>query len=175
MKKLILLFLVISFNVNAQIKFSSSNNSQFSSESVLIEFDDSAENSKGLILPMVISKDPLSVDGTLLYDAEDFKFKVKQDGQWIDMNEVKPNWRPVLELTNMRDVVGAGVTISDETITNENSVGVLVLSSTNKAMVLPKIKSPDIKVVNPYVGMICYDTDSEMLAMFDGAVWNYWK
>ncbi len=53
--------------------------------------------------------------------------------------------------------------------------GVLVLESANKAMILPRINTPHLNVKNPYPGMMCYDTASKTLAVFDGSVWNYWK
>lgn len=174
MKKLIFLFLCISFQLNAQIKFSQNNNAQLSSGSVLIEFDDDINNSKGLILPTVNTLDARTVDGTILFDGQSFQFKVKQNGEWVAMNELKPNVRlNVSEINLYRDKEEGGIIIGDE---NEVAVrGALVLASKDKAMVLPKIKTPDVKVVDPYVGMICYDTESNMLAMFDGVEWNYWE
>ena len=42
-------------------------------------------------------------------------------------------------------------------------------------MILPKVNQPEINVKSPYPGMICYDTASKTVAIFDGKVWNYWK
>ena len=63
-------------------------------------------------------------------------------------------------------VIGSRVTKAD---------GVLVLESSNKALVLPKIENPHLNVKSPYPGMMCYDTARKAMAVFDGIVWNYWK
>ena len=53
--------------------------------------------------------------------------------------------------------------------------GILVLEDTNKAMVLPKVASPHLNIVNPAPGMIVYDTFNKQLAVFNGTVWSFWK
>jgi len=53
--------------------------------------------------------------------------------------------------------------------------GVLVMESSNKALILPKVATPHLNVKNPYPGMICYDTVSKTMAVFDGLKWSYWK
>lgn len=53
--------------------------------------------------------------------------------------------------------------------------GVLVLESTNRALVLPHVTNPHLTVKSPYPGMMCYDTVKKAVAVFDGTVWNYWK
>ncbi|WP_051887363.1 hypothetical protein [Chryseobacterium piperi] len=59
--------------------------------------------------------------------------------------------------------------------TTSSAPGVLVLESTNKALILPKVASPDVNVKNPYPGMMCYDTSSKTIAVFDGLKWSFWK
>ena len=34
---------------------------------------------------------------------------------------------------------------------------------------------PHLNVKSPYPGMMCFDTVSNTLAVFDGENWNYWK
>ena len=53
--------------------------------------------------------------------------------------------------------------------------GILVLADTDKAMVLPKVASPHLNIVNPAAGMMVYDTTSKQLAVFNGTVWSFWK
>ena len=53
--------------------------------------------------------------------------------------------------------------------------GLLVLADTDKAMVLPKVASPHLNIVNPAAGMMVYDTTSKQLAVFNGTVWSFWK
>jgi hypothetical protein len=57
----------------------------------------------------------------------------------------------------------------------DTTPGILVLADTNKAMVLPKVASPHLKIVNPSPGMMVYDTTKKQLAVFNGAVWSFWK
>ena len=66
-----------------------------------------------------------------------------------------------------------------KTIIGENPLdatpGILVLSDTDKAMVLPKVASPHLNIKNPTPGMMAYDTDSRQLCVFNGTVWTFWK
>ena len=57
----------------------------------------------------------------------------------------------------------------------DTTPGILVLADTNKAMVLPKVASPHLNIVNPSPGMIVYDTTKKQLAVFNGTVWSFWK
>ena len=165
-----------------QIKFSEKE-SGFSSESVLLEFDDNDENDendenyKGLILPSVKSNDNNSVDGTLIFDINDNNIKAKVDGIWVSLTDKDPDTQIAIDVeVNDSEDIGKGVFIGDNENENELNInGALVLSSSDKAMVLPKIKNPHENVIRPYPGFICYDTESDMLALFDGAVWHYWK
>jgi hypothetical protein len=53
--------------------------------------------------------------------------------------------------------------------------GVLVLESTSKALVLPKVANAETGIKSPVVGTMVYDLYSKSLAIFDGAKWNFWK
>ncbi|HRM13961.1 MAG TPA: hypothetical protein PLV47_13590, partial [Flavobacterium sp.] len=53
--------------------------------------------------------------------------------------------------------------------------GILVLEDSNKAMVLPKVPSPHLNIINPEPGMMVYDTTTKQLAVFNGKVWSFWK
>ncbi|MBV6880619.1 hypothetical protein NG800_009595 [Epilithonimonas ginsengisoli] len=57
----------------------------------------------------------------------------------------------------------------------DNTPGILVLADTNKAMVLLKVASPHLNIVNPAPGMIVFDTVKNQLAVFNGTVWTFWK
>ena len=57
----------------------------------------------------------------------------------------------------------------------DTTPGILVLADTDKAMVLPKVASPHLNIVNPSPGMIVYDTTKKQLAVFNGTVWSFWK
>ena len=53
--------------------------------------------------------------------------------------------------------------------------GILVLENTNQAMVLPKVASPHLNILNPTPGLMVFDTASGQLAVFNGSVWTFWK
>ncbi|WP_279195775.1 hypothetical protein [Chryseobacterium indoltheticum] len=53
--------------------------------------------------------------------------------------------------------------------------GILVLEDTNKAMILPRVASPHLNIINPAPGMMVYDTTAKQLAVFNGTVWSFWK
>lgn len=125
---------------------------------------------KGLILPIVETLPALAVDGTLLMDKNDQKIKMKQNGNWIDMSDTG-SLAGVTFNTNP-ETMGNGIILGSS---NSTATGVLVLESTTKALILPKINSPHINVKSPVAGMICYDTTSNCVALFDGINWNYWK
>jgi len=55
------------------------------------------------------------------------------------------------------------------------AIGILVLSDTNTAMILPKMDSPHLNIVNPAPGMMAYDTKTNQLAIFKGTVWTFWR
>ena len=125
---------------------------------------------KGLILPAVETLPSTPANGTFLLDKTDQKIKMYQNGFWVELSGVGSiaNIVPYSGTVDngKQTVIGARSTVAD---------GVLVLESTNKALVLPKISNPHLNVKSPYAGMMCYDTNRKALAVFDGKVWNYWK
>lgn len=104
------------------------------------------------------------------------------DGEFINVNIILNNPEG-LELSDEGELTGlvpwsGTVDNGRQTVigARETAVaGVLVLESADKAMVLPRVASPHLNVKSPYPGMMCYDTDSKTLAVFDGTVWNYWR
>ena len=131
--------------------------------------DFASGTTKGIILPAVEALPTTPANGTFLYDKNDQMAKMYENGAWVNLT-VEGNNSTVLPYTgtdiNKQTVIGA---------TNTSVDGVLVLESTNKALILPKVASPHINVSSPYPGMLCYDTDAKALAIFNGAVWSYWK
>lgn len=53
--------------------------------------------------------------------------------------------------------------------------GVLVLETTDKALILPKTGSPHLNIVKPMAGTICYDTNKKMMCVYNGTEWSFWK
>lgn len=71
------------------------------------------------------------------------------------------------ELDDAKAVIGeAGSTDATD--------GILVLSDTDKAMVLPLVESY-ASVIAPSAGMMVYDLTNQMLCVFNGTVWTFWK
>ncbi|TDX83231.1 hypothetical protein [Epilithonimonas xixisoli] len=176
MKKLILIiFLSLSVtNVRAQVAIGKST---ITNGSVLLEFDNAVTNKKGIILSSVenltnaLASTPSANNGTFLFDRSDDTVKMYENNSWVNLSnsgseaKITPNTSGETSQTQGA-IIGAATS---------NAKGVLVLEATNKAMVLPWIQNPHINVKDPYPGMICYDTASRSLAVFDGSVWNYWK
>ncbi|MCD0454779.1 hypothetical protein LPB85_04880 [Chryseobacterium sp. LC2016-27] len=147
-----------------------------SNSSVSLEF---AENeNRGMILPWVTSVGAVTgvVDGSFVYDLSDHKVKVKYSGGWKDLS---------VDLTG---ATGTAVQIQNDATENTNAkvsigtpttaapaAGILVLEDQTKAMVLPRVASPHLNIVDPAPGMMVYDTTAKQLAVFNGTVWSFWK
>lgn len=171
MKKYILTSLVLfaAIAANGQVAIGKEN---INGSSTILDFYDGADNFRGIILPAVESA-PTDLtaanNGTFLFDTSDNKVKMFENEIWVELSDEGDSTAiPV----NTSDETGDGVIIGSETT---DADGVLVLESADKAMILPKIANPHTTVKSPYPGMMCYDTVSKSLAVFDGSVWNYWK
>ena len=136
---------------------------------------------RGLVLPWVTSTAAVSgvVNGTLVYNASDKKVYVKYASGWKDLS-VDVTGTTVDPITSvdglalqnsLSDLENAKVSIGTPTSTP----GILVLEDSNKAMVLPKVASPHLSIINPAPGMMVYDTVKKQLAVFNGKVWTFWK
>ncbi|WP_250254826.1 hypothetical protein [Chryseobacterium sp. Marseille-Q3244] len=138
--------------------------------STVLDFNNVSGNTNGLILPATSGLPTGSlVNGTFVFDVTDNKVKVYENDVWKSLSDAG-NSSAVI--ANNSAEVGKGVVIG---VSSSTADGVLVLESPDKAMILPQIATPHINVKNPYPGMMCYDTTSKTLAIFDGSVWNYWK
>lgn len=144
-----------------------------SSSSSSLEFGSA---NKGLILPWVISSGATSgaVDGTLIYDTSDKKVKYKKGGSWFDLSVDASGVVNTTLQDSKTEQMSAKVTIGANGST-DTTPGILVLTDVNKAMILPKVPSPHLNIINPSAGMIAYDTTAHQLAVFNGTVWSFWK
>lgn len=140
--------------------------------SVSLEFANT-EN-RGVILPYVEDKSSIMENGTMIYDTADHKVKCLENNVWFDLGVDTTGTADLTiqtgktELTNAKVVIGAaGAT--------DTTNGVLVLSDTDKAMILPKVASPHLNIISPAPGMIAYDTVKKQLAVYNGTVWTFWK
>ncbi|WP_228431919.1 hypothetical protein [Chryseobacterium shigense] len=138
--------------------------------STLLDFNNTAANTKGLILPATQGIPAGSpANGTFIFDTFDDQVKVYENNTWKALSDIG-NGSAIV--ANTSDETGNGVVMGTQA---GSADGILVLESPDKAMILPKISSPHLNVKNPYPGMICYDTASKTFAVFDGTFWNYWK
>ncbi len=138
--------------------------------STVLDFNNIPGNTKGLILPATSGLATGSlVNGTFVFDVTDSRVKVYENDAWKPLSDAGSSAAVVV---NNTAELGKGVIIGASSSTAD---GVLVLESPDKAMILPQIATPHLSVKNPYPGMMCYDTASKTLAIFDGSVWNYWK
>lgn len=172
---LIISFFMFSILINAQIGIGIENNTI----SRILDFDDGCDgqglncaNTKGIILP-IVSNLPTEnlVNGTFVLDGNDKAFKVYENNIWKRLSFIPGDLSSVISVTDAEEV-GNGVVLGSAS-TQVN--GVLVLEVIDKALVLPNINKPYETVPNPYPGMICYDTDSKSLMLFDGTYWNIWR
>lgn len=177
MKNIItILFALFSVSVFSQVAIGKAS---VASPSVSLDFG--TEN-RGMILPWVTSTAAVSgvVSGTMVYDLTDKKVKVKYNAAvWKDLT-VNTQGTTVDPLTSVDGALIQNAatenTLAKSAIgTLTATPGILVLEDTNKAMVLPKVASPHLNIVNPAPGMIVYDTFNKQLAVFNGTVWSFWK
>ncbi|MHC5310563.1 hypothetical protein ACYSNM_10950 [Myroides sp. LJL116] len=173
--KFSILGVVLLFFIGAPSILAQSSIGKFTNENASVLLDFNPDETRGIILPWVtaLPQGNNLVGGTLLFDAQEKKvkyFKAGSESQWVDLSvktgEV-PTQAGLQENTSFQNVI-IGNTQSD-------ADGVLVLESTQRAMVLPKVKSPHLNMLSPSPGTIAYDTDSKMLCIFDGKQWSFWK
>ena len=181
--KIVIVFSLLLGTV-AQAQISIGGKQSVATESSILDFygmtnsddltDSSTANTKGIILPAVddlpVFSDNTANNGTFVFDRNEKKVRMFEAGAWKDLSLNAGDDTAIVP--NDSESVGQGAILGG---TSSKAEGVLVLESMNKALVLPHIKNPHINVKSPYPGMMCYDTISNSLAVFDGVFWNYWK
>lgn len=130
-----------------------------------------ANTTKGILLPIVETLPSDASSGTLLMDKNDKTLKMNVESAWVPLSDEGSVTGAVFNTNG--EIPGQNRVIMGSDATS--APGVLVLESADKALILPKIAAPHINVKNPYPGMICYDTVSKSMAVFDGLKWSYWK
>jgi hypothetical protein len=140
--------------------------------SVSLEFADT--QNKGLILPYVESKAGITENGTVIYDTTDHKVKYLKQGDWFDLS-VDTTGQADLSIQSAKTEQATAKTVIGADGATNSTPGILVLSDANKAMVLPKVASPHLNIINPAPGMIVYDTTKKQVAVYNGTVWSFWK
>lgn len=151
-----------------------------SNTSVSLEFGDT-EN-RGLILPYVTDKSGITEEGSIIYDTTDHKVKyLKNGGTWVNLSE---DDGPGSATEGEADLLIQGADKTEQSTaktaigTNgaaDTTPGILVLTDTDKAMILPKVASPHLNIIDPAPGMMVYDTVKGQLAVYNGKAWSFWK
>ena len=161
---------IVAANVQSQVAIGKS---AVTNESVSLEFGSA---NKGILLPWVTSAASVTgaVNGTIIYDTADKKVKYLKNSVWFDLS-IDPSG--VVD-TTLQDQLNENPTAKMAIGTagaSDTTPGILVLTDTDKAMVLPKVASPHLNIINPSAGMLVYDTTAKQLAVYNGKVWSFWK
>ncbi len=172
---------------NAQVAIGKNN---VTNSSVSLEFGNyTAPYGKGIVIPWINSASSMtsSEKGTIVFDTNDKIVKYKRaDGTWYNLTrnetltvEGTPNFNTTgavnTTLQNSLSDIASAKTSIGVPPTGTNTPGILVLEETTKAMILPKVASPHLNIINPEPGTLVYDTVSKQLAVFNGTVWSFWK
>lgn len=171
--------LLTGITASSQVIIGDAVGSAANKSSVLLEF--AAGQNKGIILPYVKTMPTGSAvtPGTLLLDASNSlsaSVKLYKSSGWVDLSsgyradvhtEMLIQDDAPVESSTAKTIIGAKTATAD---------GVLVLESASHAMVLPIVSSTN-DVINPSPGMLVYvnKAGAKRLAVFNGAVWAYWK
>ena len=155
----------------AQVIINQAASQTLSSDSVLMEF---GPENKGLLLPWVTDTSSVagSVPGTMIYDTSDKKVKFLKAATWTDLSVDATGVVDTILQDPITDAPTAKTIIGARTAT---APGILVLESDTKAMVLPKVASPHLNIIDPSPGMMVYDTTKKHLVVFNGTTWSFWK
>lgn len=180
-KTFTLIFVIIVTLINAQVIIGDATGTAVNKTSVLLEF--AAGQNKGLILPYVRTMPTTPTEGTIVLDASTgTSARVKYynanstagTNGWVDLSGQDANLTTTLATqptgvaeSSSKVIIGADTSTAD---------GVLVLESTNKAMVLPIVADTNA-IPSPSPGMMVYinKAGAKRLAVFNGSKWSYWK
>jgi len=161
--------------------------------SISLEFGEyvGPQQGKGIVLPWITSAASLpatAVEGTFFMDVNDkvVKFKNGPSSYFLlSKNEITTvgtttNFdttgvvsTALQDAPNVNELPDAKVNIGPST--SNTPPGILVLENANQAMILPKVTSPHLNIINPEPGTMAYDTVTKQLAVYNGKVWSFWK
>ncbi|WP_375181391.1 hypothetical protein [Chryseobacterium sp.] len=192
-KVFILLLVTLSISTFSQVAIGKSaitklSDNVTSNPGISLEFGPDTTEKKGIVLPWVtgtsnslpfitgyIGSYPV-VDGTIVYDISDHKVKYKKAGTWFDLSVDTNGMADTALQDSKAELLTAKVAIGTNGIVQADTTpGILVLTDTDKAMILPKVALPHLNIKNPAAGMMVYDTTNRQLAVFNGTNWSFWK
>lgn len=124
----------------------------------------------GIILPRVLNTATMTSvqPGTLVFDLSTSKMKYF-NGIWMELTDktgTNPSLIPGNDIADNGVIIGASSSLAK---------GALVLESSDKALILPKVENPVSNVKSPEAGMICYDPISKLICFYNGNQWFFWK
>lgn len=137
------------------------------SGSGLLDF--AQDSAKGIILPLVESLPIGPANGTFVALKSDSSIYVRQDTLWVKLTQKGKLPTTFLNYASTdfdSTVIGARTSAAS---------GVLVLESSNKALILPKNSNPHNSMPTPRIGTMCYDLVNKAVAFYDGIKWVYWR
>ncbi|ASK29001.1 hypothetical protein CEY12_02265 [Chryseobacterium sp. T16E-39] len=137
--------------------------------STLLEFGSDA---KGIILPSVDSA-PDAVGGTFIVNTSNKAVEYNNGNDWISLTEAgNAADNPYVDVQTPDRASNQGLIIGAN---SSSKPGVLVLESSTRAMILPKVTNPQNLIKSPVSGTLVYDTASDSLAVCDGKNWFFWQ
>lgn len=168
-----IVLLAISTNAFSQVIIGDQIGTATDKTSVLLEF--AKTENRGLILPYATTIPNNPTEGTILLDASNSttaKIKYFNGTSWINLNTTDGDISNTITSQSNTIVEASKGVILGKTDSTAN--GVLILESTDKALILPTIDSTD-QIINPAPGMIAYLTPEKLLAVFNGSYWEFWS
>ena len=134
--------------------------------------DFGATGISGIVLPWVttIPTGDALTPGLLIYNAIQKKVMYYNGTDWVDLS-IHAGAVNLTEQDAIPEVAGGTVIGA----LSSPVKGVLVLETTDKALILPKTGSPHLNIVKPMAGTICYDTNKKMMCVYNGTEWSFWK
>jgi len=135
--------------------------------------DFNAGGKSGIVLPWVttLPTGAALTGGVMLYDANLKKVVYYNGTKWVDLS----NHAGAVNLASQASVPEASTKGTVIGALSSSAEGVLVLESPDKALILPKMASPQTTIVQPMAGTICYDTVKKTVCVYNGTEWTFWK
>lgn len=139
---------------------------------VSLEFTDT-EN-KGLVLPYIEDKSAITENGSVIFDNTDHKVKYLKDNSWFDLS-VDTKGKSDVSIQQSKTELATAKTGIGLNSTTDTTPGILVLTDTDKAMILPKVANGYLNIMNPAAGTMVYNTATRQVEVYNGTVWSFWK
>ncbi|KFF15060.1 hypothetical protein [Flavobacterium hydatis] len=158
-------FIVLSVNAQAVIGKTSPQGSG------IVDFN--TADKSGIVLPWVtaLPTGTALAGGVMLFDANLKKVVYYNETNWVDLSRRTGSVDLSIQ-ASVPEAATKGTVIGAESSSVD---GVLVLESSNKALILPRLASPHLNIIKPMPGTICYDTNKKMVCIYNGSEWTFWK